>query len=89
MLREDFLQQNAYSDVDATCPPEKQLKLLEAHILFHDKLQGYIKGGGNLDDILEMPIREKLAGLRNYGDAEFEHELDAFTSSLEEIGKTT
>lgn len=86
MLREDFLQQNAFSEIDASCPPEKQLVLLDAHIRFNDRLQTYIKGGGNLDDILELPIREELAGLRNYADEEFDTHLKAFDEQLEAIG---
>ncbi len=36
MIREDFLQQNAYSPVDAFCPLEKQYRMLKVILAFHD-----------------------------------------------------
>ena len=36
MLREDFLQQFAFDEVDAYCPPKKQYWLLRTILTFHD-----------------------------------------------------
>ncbi len=71
MLREDFLQQNAFSETDASCSPEKQLGLLESHIRFHDLTMKALENGTLLDDILATPLREDLAQLRNIPEAEF------------------
>lgn len=35
MLREDFLQQNAFDDIDTYCPPVKQYNMLKTILLFH------------------------------------------------------
>ncbi len=82
MLREDFLQQNAFSEVDASCSTKKQLGLLEAHIRFYEKINHSLENGGSLDDILEMPLREELADLKNYPDEEFEEKLELFYDSM-------
>ena len=39
IIREDFLQQNAYSDYDYTCPLNKTVALLRAVVSMHDQSQ--------------------------------------------------
>ncbi|MBN1294062.1 MAG: V-type ATP synthase subunit A [Candidatus Latescibacteria bacterium] len=85
MLREDFLQQNAFSEVDASCSTQKQLGLLESHIRFHERIRHYIEQGGNLDDILEMPLREQLAGLKYNSEQEFGDKLNEFYDNLDRL----
>jgi V/A-type H+/Na+-transporting ATPase subunit A len=82
MLREDFLQQNAFSDVDASCSSKKQMGLIEAHVKFYDKILSSFEDGKTLDEILEMPLREELANLRNFAESEFEGQLGAFYANL-------
>jgi len=84
MLREDFLQQNAFSETDASCSPAKQLGLLEAHILFYERVRLSLEKGDLLDDILKLPIREELAGLKNFPEDEFSEKLEAFYSHLKQ-----
>jgi len=83
MLREDFLQQNAFSDVDSSCSPKKQLGLMEAHIRFYEQIQHALNNGKSLDDILEMPFREELASLKFFSDEEFEGKLSLFYENLD------
>jgi len=85
MLREDFLQQNAFNEVDASCSTKKQLGLLEAHIRFYEKITRSLENGGSLDDILEMPLREELADLKNYPDDEFDVKLELFYDNMEKF----
>ena len=85
MLREDFLQQNAFSEVDASCSTQKQLGLLESHIRYYEKIRQYIEQGGNLDDVLEMPLREQLAGLKNYPEEEFVGKLNEFYNNMDKL----
>ena len=40
MLREDFLQQFAFDEVDAYCPPKKQYWMLKTILTFHDAATG-------------------------------------------------
>lgn len=37
MAREDFLQQNAFHEIDSYCPAEKQLAIMELILFFHEK----------------------------------------------------
>ena len=40
MLREDFLQQFAFDEVDAYCPPDKQYWILKTILAFNDAATG-------------------------------------------------
>ena len=52
MVREDFLQQNAFHEVDTYCPLEKQLGMLETIMLFQEQANA-----------LEFPDAEKISEL--------------------------
>eukprot|EP00924_Labyrinthula_sp_SR-Ha-C_P008342 maker-scaffold_11-snap-gene-10.11-mRNA-1 protein AED:0.03 eAED:0.03 QI:55/1/1/1/0.66/0.5/4/51/615 len=42
IIREDFLQQNAFSDYDYTCPLPKSVAIMDAIVHFHDEAQKVI-----------------------------------------------
>ncbi|MFC1651121.1 V-type ATP synthase subunit A [Candidatus Latescibacterota bacterium] len=85
MLREDFLQQNAFSEIDASCSTKKQMGLIEAHVKFYDKILSLFEDGKTLDEILQLPIREELANLRNFGENEFEEKLSSFYANMNNL----
>ncbi|MFA6240681.1 MAG: V-type ATP synthase subunit A [Candidatus Hydrogenedentales bacterium] len=64
MIREVFLQQNAFSDDDAHCSLEKAGALMEALIEFAESAKHVIEQGVTLNRVLELPVREKIARLR-------------------------
>ena len=85
MIREDFLQQNAFNEVDASCSVSKQQKLLEAHIRFYERLKKALGDGKNLDEILQLPLREELANLKNFPEDTFDEKLESFYKNLETL----
>jgi len=64
MLREDFLQQFAFDEVDAYCPPAKQYWLLKTVLTFHDAAVTALNRGASLREVLELPHREEIATLK-------------------------
>jgi V/A-type H+-transporting ATPase subunit A len=64
MLREDFLQQFAFDEVDAYCPPAKAYWILKVILAFHDASIASMNRGVSLRQILELPIRDTVAGLK-------------------------
>jgi V/A-type H+-transporting ATPase subunit A len=64
MFREDFLQQFAFSEVDAFCPLEKQIAMLEAIITFHQSTQEALRRGVPLKNILSIPQKEQIARMK-------------------------
>jgi V/A-type H+/Na+-transporting ATPase subunit A len=65
IIREDFLQQGAYDDVDSYCPLEKQKAMLSAIINFHHKALAAIEKGRKVSDIIALPVVEKLAKMKH------------------------
>jgi V/A-type H+-transporting ATPase subunit A len=65
MLREDFLQQSAFSEFDAYCPMEKQDGILKAILFFYQKTSDVIRHGGTIETILESPYLERIARLKD------------------------
>ena len=51
MLREDFLQQNAYDDVDTYCSPAKQAGMLATILKFHEAASAAVERGADVKDI--------------------------------------
>lgn len=63
MLREDYLQQNAYDDVDTFTSFKKQTTLLNNILYFDEKAQEAIQLGAYLDDLMEgtVNLRDRIA----------------------------
>ena len=74
-LREDYLQQNAFHDIDTFCSLEKQNKMLKLVLQFYDLGMKALEKGVYLKDIEHMPIRENIARSK-YIDEEELHKID-------------
>ena len=71
LVRDAFLQQNAMSEVDASCSLAKQQGMLELMLDFHERGAGALGRGAALDKLLALPEREELGRLREVPEAEF------------------
>ncbi len=60
MIREDFLQQDAFSDIDAFSPSERQFALMKILRQFHILAQDAISKNVPIQKIVDMPVREKI-----------------------------
>jgi len=64
ILREDFLRQHAYSEVDAACPLDKQYWMLRAIFEYHRLCQDLLKKGRAVEEIFNLPVREELERMK-------------------------
>jgi V/A-type H+-transporting ATPase subunit A len=64
MLREYFLQQNAFHPVDTYCPFDKQYKLLKAISKYSDMAQASLEAGIPMKDILSIESKDELAKVK-------------------------
>ncbi len=64
MLREDFLQQSAYHDVDRFCPIEKAYWMLKIIMDFHHRTQAALEAGVSLDQITRFPVLTEIARMK-------------------------
>jgi V/A-type H+/Na+-transporting ATPase subunit A len=81
MIREDFLQQSAYSDTDSFCPLDKQYCMLRAIIAFYDSAAGAIDRGVSLKRIMELPLKTEIGRMKEASD------MDRLRDITEDIGR--
>jgi len=60
MIREYFLQQNAFHAIDAYSGVEQQYKMAKAILVFQDSAKKAISAGGMLEDVVHVPARTTL-----------------------------
>ncbi|MDR1819914.1 MAG: ATP synthase subunit A [Methanobrevibacter sp.] len=78
MIREDFLQQNAYDDVDTYCSPSKQYQMLKTIVSFQKEAANALERGVESKDIIAVPIKEEIGRMK------YVHEND-FPTKVKEI----
>lgn len=63
MIREDYLQQNAFDDVDTTTSEEKQIKMLDLIIGFENEAREAMRLGAYYNEIMEgtQEVRDQIA----------------------------
>ncbi len=64
MIKNGFLQQNAFDDVDKYCSPEKQIVILELIMDFYTKALEALKKGYALPKIITLPVCEELVRIK-------------------------
>ena len=64
MIREYFLQQNGFHEVDAFCSIEQQYAMVKAILTFQESAKNAIAAGAQLDDVVNVPARSNLIRAR-------------------------
>lgn len=59
-LREDFLHQNAFDDIDTFTSAKKMYWMLKAILTFHAESTEALEKGEKLKDLINLPIKEKI-----------------------------
>ncbi|MBU1164305.1 V-type ATP synthase subunit A [Patescibacteria group bacterium] len=60
-IREDFLHQNAFDDVDTYTSAKKMYWMLKAILTFHHEGIKALDAGKELKQLIELPIKDKIA----------------------------
>jgi V/A-type H+-transporting ATPase subunit A len=60
MIREDYLQQDAFHEIDTYASPEKMFMMLEVILKFKNMAYEAIVDGKSYKDIENLPIRERI-----------------------------
>ena len=83
MIREDFLQQSAFHEVDTYCPSKKQYEMLRLILKFSDLMQMAVDKKVLMDDILRMRSRENLARMKTISNKLFDKKAQVIERELE------
>ncbi len=71
MLREDFLQQNAFHKVDSYCGADKQYKMLHIIIEFHKYANRLINSGKTIQDVMDMDMVTEISRMKYMEEKDF------------------
>ncbi|MEO0288954.1 MAG: V-type ATP synthase subunit A [candidate division WOR-3 bacterium] len=64
MIREDFLHQNAFHEIDTYSRIDKQHKMIDVIQYFYNKGKEYLQKGVNIVDIENMKVRDRIARMK-------------------------
>ena len=70
MIREDFLQQSAYSDTDSFCPVEKQYLMLKVIMEYYENVNVAMGKGVSLRQIQALPLKAGIGRMKDVQDVE-------------------
>jgi V/A-type H+-transporting ATPase subunit A len=88
MLREDFLQQNAYHEVDAFCPIDKQTLMLSLILDFYRMAQAAVEKGVDVRKIPAMKITEAIARMKEQENKTFAKHHEELLKKMEQEFKS-
>lgn len=88
-IREDYLHQDAFHEVDTYTDLHKQYLMMELVIHFYDMSLGYLEKGASIDGIVKMAVREKIGRFKytelEKADQEFEDILKNLNLELNHL----
>lgn len=83
-LREDFLYQSAFHEVDTYCSKEKQYGILKAILELHHLALNALEKGKRLEDILKLKVREAIAKARVTPESEWSKTYESLLVEIKE-----
>ena len=84
MIREDFLQQNAFHEVDSFCPKKKQVRILKTILLFNELSQKAVKRGVQVDKVKSSASKGKIARLPRIPNDKFDSFIDGLIENMKQ-----
>lgn len=83
MLREDFLQQSAYHEIDAYVSLKKQYQMLKTILRFYDRSTAAVELGVRLKSIAELPVKNEIARMKEIPEAQAEKKISSIQSEID------
>ena len=82
-IREDFLHQNAFHEVDTYSTLKKQYHMMQLVMAYFDKSTEALKQGANLNLLINMPIRERIGRFKYVCEDEIEQNYQDILYNLD------
>ena len=87
MLREDYLQQNAFDEIDTYASVSKQYRMLKAINLVFDAEKAALENGIPIEKIQSVQIKPKIARLRYTKEEDIDGKIKEIEKDVDEIKK--
>ena len=81
-IREDFLHQNAFHETDTYTSLEKQHDMMLLVVHFYDQCVAALDKGAKVDDLIALPVREKIGRFKYTTNDRVSAEYDAICAEL-------
>ena len=81
-IREDFLHQNSFHEVDTYSSLKKQLLMMQLVLAFYKQAKGALATGASINDLLKMPVRERIGRFKYTLEENLDVEYDDITEAL-------
>ena len=81
-IREDYLHQNAFHDVDTYTSLNKQYKLLKLILNFHEYARTGVAKGANFNALMQLPVRESIGRFKYIEEKDID---EAYEKIMEEM----
>ena len=82
-IREDFLHQNSFHEIDTYTPLRKQYLMMKLVLAFYEKSVGALNKGADMNALIAMPVREKIGRYKYTTDADIESEYKNVEEELD------
>ena len=84
MIREDFLQQNSFVDIDSYSEYDRQARLLAMIRQYDIQCRAASERGGGLGELFTIPVREKIGRAKSVPADQYRDTYAAFLAEMEE-----
>jgi V/A-type H+/Na+-transporting ATPase subunit A len=84
MIREDFLQQSAYHEVDTYCMPAKAGLMLKTIIKFYELAQDALSSGAGIESIRSSPLVYRISRMKDIPNEGFEQKVQELWAEMEQ-----
>lgn len=81
-IREDFLHQNAYDDIDTYTPLPKQYAMMKLILSFYDQSRAALEDGVDIEALVALPVREAIGRFKYTLPEQVEERYQAVLSQL-------
>lgn len=84
IIREDFLQQNAYHEVDTYCPSGKQYQMLRLMLRYYHFMRQSVEQHVDFDRLKDLKTKDSLARMAKIPNDQWENTLIQIEKEMEE-----
>ena len=84
MIREDFLQQNSFVDIDSYSEYDRQARMLAMIRKYEDECRSAQQRGGTLAELFSVPAREKIGRAKSVPADQYKTAYDAIQDEMEQ-----
>lgn len=82
MLREDFLQQDSFNDIDTYSSHDKQFRLLSMILLYDKVARDALAKGADMKEIFDIPARERIGRAKGVPTEEYPAVYDSIEQDI-------